>query len=223
MQETIAPGYIEDEEPKDPWPDENGNGGDDGDNENEGNNEGDETGRDDNWTYEDENEPIDEEVVALGREGLRKIEADVESGNVKIYQELNGVFVGFGLGANTNGIILSATNFVKEMVSDRTLQAFGRSISAVGVVCGVAQTVIAITNDEEFTTGDYLNLISTALGAVALIPTPFPIINGALGVTSGIIGIVSACFSYNIQSGIYIIETSNGGILYIYINNSISA
>lgn len=60
-------------------------------------------------------------------------------------------------------------------------------------------------------------------GAAAFVLSPFPIIAGTLGVASGIIGIVYACFSYNIQSGIYIIETSNGGILYIYINNSISA
>lgn len=47
-------------------------------------------------------------------------------------------------------------------------------------------------------------------GAAAFVLSPFPIIAGTLGVASGIVGIVSACFSYNIQSG-------------IYINNSISA
>ena len=59
-EETIAPGYIEDEEPEEPWTEENGNGnengGDDGDNENEGNNEGGETDGDDNIYRDDHND-----------------------------------------------------------------------------------------------------------------------------------------------------------------------
>ena len=167
-------------------------------------------------------EEIDEEMVALGREGVEKIAADLESGNVNIYQYLNGALTGLGVGANANGIITSATNFVKELAEDTLLQAFGRSISAVGVAVGGLQTFIAVSGDAELSTGDYLNIISTAIGTAALIPTPFPILNGILGVTSGIIGVASVFFSYNIQPGLYVIETPNNSTIYLYIGNIVT-
>ena len=71
-------------------------------------------------------------MVALGREGVEKIAADLECGNVNIYQYLNGALTGLGVGANANGIITSATNFVREIASDYLFQAFGKSISAEG-------------------------------------------------------------------------------------------
>lgn len=209
--ETIAPGYVEDEEPENPdIPDPEPGTSD---------------GNDDELPEDDlppGDEEIDEEMVALGREGVEKIAADLESGNVNIYQYLNGALTGLGVGANANGIITSATNFVKELAEDTLLQAFGRSISAVGVAVGGLQTFIAVSGDAELSTGDYLNIISTAIGTAALIPTPFPILNGILGVTSGIIGVASVFFSYNIQPGLYVIETPNNSTIYLYIGNIVT-
>ena len=125
--ETIAPSYVEADDPDEPKPydDENENANDDGgDDENANGNEDD--------ISEDDLPPGDEEMVALGREGVEKIAADLESGNVNVYQYLNGALTGLGVGANANGIITSAANFVREISSDHLFQAFGKSISAEG-------------------------------------------------------------------------------------------
>ena len=206
--ETIEPSYAEGEqgsENEDPWPGEDGENTDEGDEENS---------PDDIPT--DDNE-IDEEMVALGREGVEKIAADLNSGNVHIYQYLNGALAGLGVGANANGIIASAANFIEDMTSDRLLHVFGKSISTVGIVCGACQTIVAIKEGEEFSTNDWLNVVSTALGAAALIPLSFPI-TGCLGITSGIIGIISTFIS-ELEPGLYIFEDQDGSSLYLFVRN----
>ena len=97
------------------------------------------------------------------------------------------------------------------------LQLLGKSISAAGVVCGLGQTIIAIKEGDDFSVGDWMNVISTSLGAVAIISAPFPVVAGSLGVASGIIGIVSVFFSYNIQPGLYKLDAHDG--TYIYLHN----
>ena len=158
-------------------------------------------------------------MVALGREGVSKIEKDLESGNVRCYQYLNGAFAGLGTGANANGIITSAMNFIKDMRSDKLLQTFGKSISTAGIVCGVCQTIVAIKEGEEFSTGDWLNVVSTTLGAAALLPLPFPI-TGCLGITSGIIGIISTVVS-ELEPGLYMFKNQDGSTLYLYVSGEI--
>ena len=216
--ETIAPGHVEEEMPEEPeTPTPDPGGGNEGDG-----NEGDEVFPDDD-TPSGGNE-INEEMVALGREGVEKIAADLESGNVNVYQYVNGALTGLGVGANANGIITSAANFVREIAGDHLFQAFGKSISAVGIVCGLGQTIIAIHDGEELSTGDWMNIVSTTLGiASVFIPASFPIVAGTIGVASGVIGIVSSLFSYNIPSGLYIIETINGSTIYLYIGNIVTA
>ena len=113
---------------------------------------------------------------------------------------------------------------VREIAGDHLFQAFGKSISAVGIVCGLGQTIIAIHDGEELSTGDWMNIVSTTIGiASVFIPASFPIVAGTIGVASGVIGIVSSLFSYNIPSGLYIIETINGSTIYLYIGNTVTA
>ena len=213
--ETIAPGHVEEEMPEEPdipdtpepKPDPEPDTGD---------------GNDDEFPENDlptGDEEIDEEMVALGREGVEKIAADLESGNVNVYQYLNGALTGLGVGTNANGIITSAANFVREIASDHLFQAFGKSISRAGIICGLGQTILAVREGEEFSTGDWLNIVSTALGAAALFPVSFPI-SGVLGVTSGIIGIISSLVS-DLDPGLYIFETPDGDILYVFISGTI--
>ena len=205
--EIIAPGYVEDEEPDTPTPDL-GDGSEDG-----------ETGDDADDDSPAGGDEIDEEMVALGREGVEKIAADLESGNVNVYQYVNGALTGLGVGANANGIITSAANFVREIASDHLFQAFGKSISRAGIICGLGRTILSVREGEEFSTGDWLNIVSTALGAAALFPVSFPI-SGVLGVTSGVIGIISSLVS-DLDPGLYIFETPDGDILYVFISGTI--
>ena len=227
--ETIAPGYVEDEWPEepetptpdpepdpapgpDPEPDPEPDPGDGGD-----------VLPDDIQPEEDE---IDEEMVALGREGVEKIEADLKSGNVRVYQYLNGALTGLGVGANANGIIISAAKFVKDFATSQAnkllLEAFGNSISAAGIACGLGQSIMAIIEGDTFSVGDWMNVISTTLGVVALVPTTFPIVTGTLGVVSGIIGIASVFVSDSIQPGLYIVEMTDGTTIYLYITDTIT-
>ncbi len=217
---TLEPGHVEDEKPEEPEEPKEPDTPEPDSNPGTGGEEDDEIPEDD---FPSGDEEIDEEMVALGREGVEKIAADLESGNVNVYQYLNGTLTGLGVGANANGIITSAANFVREIASDHLFQAFGKSISAVGVVCGLGQTIIAVQDGEELSTGDWMNIVSTTLGIVSVfIPASFPIVAGAVGVTSGVIGIISSLLSYNIPPGLYIIETTNGSTIYLYINNIIT-
>ena len=221
--ETIAPGHVEDEMPEDPetpTPDPGGGseGGDSGEDEDDfptggGGNILPEV---DTTTVKDK---IDAEMVALGREGVEKIKEDLESGEVQVYQCINGVLNGLGVGANANGIITSAANFVKELASDQLFQTFGKSISAVGVACGSLQTFVAFVEGDEFSVGDWMNVVSTTLGVAAILSSSFPIVAGGLGVASGIVGLASVILSENIQPGFYIIEIAEGSRLYLYVGN----
>ncbi len=174
----------------------------------------------DGHTGDDNNENDDEENdedYERGKEGLEKIQEDLEKGNVTILQATDAMLTGLGVGANANGILFSAANFLEDVAQNtKIIQGFGETLGLTGIAVTTAQTAIVLYNGEELSTGDVLSIVSAAFELGALITQPFPAVSGILGITSGIIGL----FSLFISEGTYMIETPYGDYIYIYIGNN---
>ena len=174
----------------------------------------------DGHTGDDNNEDDDEENdedYERGKEGLEKIQEDLEKGNVTILQATDAMLTGLGVGANANGILFSAANFLEDVAQNtKIIQGFGETLGLTGIAVTTAQTAIVLYNGEELSTGDVLSIVSAAFELGALITQPFPAVSGILGITSGIIGL----FSLFISEGTYMIETPYGDYIYIYIGNN---
>lgn len=149
---------------------------------------------------------------------MAKVKSDLKKGNVQIWQRINGALTGLSVGTSANGIILSASNFVKDFADDKALIAFGKRVGALGVAISSTQTIIAISNGENLSASDWLNILSNAFGAVALIPSPW---SAPAGITSGILGLISVLVSEQLSPGWYELPTPNGGFVYVYIGNNI--
>ena len=160
----------------------------------------------------------DEYDKRIGIDALAKVKSDLKKGNVQIWQRINGALTGLSVGTSANGIILSASNFVKDFADDKALIAFGKRVGALGVAISSTQTIIAISNGENLSASDWLNILSNAFGAVALIPSPW---SAPAGITSGILGLISVLVSEQLSPGWYELPTPNGGFVYVYIGNNI--
>ena len=158
---------------------------------------------------------------ARGKEGLEKMQGDLERGDVKMMQYVNGALSGLGTGLNANGIILSAAEYIDDFANDPALGAFGKSLGFLEIGIGGMQTIIAVTDDEEMTASDWLNILSTAFGAVALCTGGFPIVSGTAGIMSGVLGLISTMISEQYAPGWYQYPTPHGGFVYIYIGNNV--
>ncbi|MCM1502636.1 MAG: hypothetical protein NC115_08245 [Bacteroidales bacterium] len=162
------------------------------------------------------------EDLERGKKGVKKMQDDLKEGKVDFYKVADGMLTGFGVGANANGIILSASNFLSGIGSDtKALEAFGKSLGWAGIAITGTQTIIILRTEGELSTGDWLSLISAALSGCAIITIEFPILSGTLGITSGILGLISIFVSENYPSGIYEIIAPNGEKAYIYIGNNL--
>ena len=172
-------------------------------------------------------------MVALGREGVSKIEKDLESGNVRCYQYLNGALTGANIGVNMNGILASVAQVVKQFASSpestKLLRTFGNSISGIGVAITGLQTFVAF-QEGEISAEEWVGIISAAFGVAAIILPETIVIGTALvpiagyaGIISGVVGLASLLFSNNIQSGLYILKTESGACVYIYIGDITTA
>ncbi|MCM1178099.1 MAG: hypothetical protein NC308_10935 [Clostridium sp.] len=170
----------------------------------------------------DNNHTEDNEDLERGKKGVKKMQDDLKEGKVDFYKVADGMLTGFGVGANANGIILSASNFLSGIGSDtKALEAFGKSLGWAGIAITGTQTIIILRTEGELSTGDWLSLISAALSGCAIITIEFPILSGTLGITSGILGLISIFVSENYPSGIYEIIAPNGEKAYIYIGNNL--
>ena len=162
----------------------------------------------------------DEEAIALGRQGVSKMAGDLRSGNVNCYKAANGALTGIGTAINANGIITSAVNFVDSIdKSIETLCNFGTKLSIVGAGLSVAQTILVVTNEDEFGESEILSLVSAALGVAAVFLPPFSIAAGVVGISSCVVGLIATGLSSYCQPGMYIIPTQNGLPVYIYVGN----
>lgn len=156
-----------------------------------------------------------------GKEGLKKIQEDLEKGNVKMLEAVNGMLTGFSIGVNANGILISAATCIETLANTKVIQDFGKNLGGAGFGISAAQTAIVLFNDGELSTGDVLSLVSAGLQASAMVAAKIPIphayiVSGALGITSAVVGLVSIFIS----EGMYIMEAPNGELIYIYISSN---
>lgn len=178
----------------------------------------------DGHTGDDADNDSDDEAYERGEEGLKKIQEDLEKGNVKMLEVVNGMLTGFGVGVNANGILISAATCIETLANMEVIQDFGKTLGRAGLGISAAQTAIVLFNDGELSTGDVLALVSAGLQASAMVAAKIPIphayiVSGALGITSAVVGLVSIFIS----EGMYIMKAPNGELIYIYIScNSIN-
>lgn len=206
--------WPKDDDPiQDPIEDNNTNWGDNTDNSDIDNNSN-------NNENNVENDKNDEYYEKLGNEGIEKIRADLKNGNVKIQQvkmsATEAILNASSLGLNANGLIISCVDFLKN--TPPSAAAFGRLISATGLMVGFAQTWIGYS-DGDITTQYKLNLISTALNAAGLVCTFIPggqIVSGVLGVASCVIGLVSTFVTSEVPREIHL-EFEDGTSFHMYL------
>ena len=174
----------------------------------------------DNDDYNNEEEPDSVDIaILMGKKGVQKMLSDLDNKKIRMLKATNATLTGVGVGINANGIIYSATNFLKGFGQSASfLRTFGNTLGAVGVVTTLAQTIIIGYNGGEVSTGVVLSLVSAFLQSCAIITTPFPVVSGALGVSSAIIGLISVGFA----EGQYVLEAPNGALIHIYISNTIN-
>lgn len=203
----------EDDPIQDPIEDNNTNWGDNTDNSDIDNNFS-------NNENNGENDENDEYYKNLGNEGIEKIRADLRNRNVKIQQVKmsagEAILNASGIGLNTNGLITSCINFIKD--APPSALAFGNAISIAGFAVGASQTWIGY-GDGDITTQDKLNLISTALNAAGLACALIPggqIASGVLGATSCVIGLISTFVTSEVPREIHL-EFEDGTSFHMYL------
>ena len=157
----------------------------------------------------------------IGLQGLNHMIYRLTTENVTInqvkYREGYPVLDAVNVGLNTNGIITSCLNFLKQANLDKYALGFGKAMGIAGFAIGSTQTMIALF-DGEISSADILSTISTALAAVSLIGVFFPpaiVISGIAGVTGCIIGLVATGISS--RSNPLILNENNEKKIYLYI------
>lgn len=169
-------------------------------------------------TLPSEEEEDDEYYTRLGEEAFAKIISDLESGNVDFYECTissndncyHAGVVAANLGLNTNGLITSCINFMK----DPPIEAltYGQILSGASLYIGVSQTIVAFT-DGEISTTDIVNAISVGFNAIGFVTAFIPggqIVSGVAGVTSCIIGLASNFITYTTIPTIIRLSLKNG-------------
>ena len=169
-------------------------------------------------TLPPEEEDNDEYYTRLGEEAFAKIISDLESGNVDFYEctissndnYYHAGVVAANLGLNTNGLITSCINFMK----DPPIEAltYGQILSGASLYIGVSQTIVAFT-DGEISTTDIVNAISVGFNAIGFVTAFIPggqIVSGVAGVTSCIIGLASNFITYTTIPTIIRLSLKNG-------------
>lgn len=161
---------------------------------------------------------LEQEYIKLGRQGVEKITGDLKSSNVRVMQATKAGLSGLSLGVNTYSIFTSVANFLEGAANDKLLSLFGNALGASGIVITTAQTFMVLIDEGELSTGEWLSIISSALGGAAIVCGSFAApVSGVLGVTSAMLGIASFFVSENIAPGWYEINAPNGEVAYVCI------
>ena len=157
----------------------------------------------------------------LGEEGLDKMISDLESGNVSLQKATptagGALLSAFGFGIDANSIILSGVNFLKQQRNNPFLKGFGYSVGGLGVGIGITQSIIIVC-EGNYSTGEVLTLVSTALNTAGLtcaVCGAFPVA-GVLGIAGGVVGLVSMFFSEELPREMNI-QLENGTTVHIYL------
>ena len=163
--------------------------------------------------------PTNAELEAIGLAGVNKMAADVNNGNVTFYKNVGYALTGISFPANANSILYSSAATLEAARSNQLLlRGIGASLSGVATAIGAYQTIVAFSDSNPgLTTGELLNCISTSLGVISLVTLEIPAVSLPVGIASGIIGMISVFFSESIESGEYILKTSDGREISIYI------
>ena len=118
----------------------------------------------------------DDEDYKRGKEGLKKMQEDLENGNVKMLEVVNGMLTGLGVGANANGIIISAASCIREFADMSVIKCFGHSLGTAGIIMSTAQTCIVGFDDGKLSTAQVLSIISSALQIGSFLTEPIPVV-----------------------------------------------
>lgn len=158
----------------------------------------------------------------IGNQAINKMKTDLSNGNARIdfyNSQTNSLLDAASFGLNVNGIITSCLDFLNQADVSKLASSFGKSISVAGLAAGGYQTYVAVSNSN-YSTGEILNMISTALNAAGLacaftgVGTP---VAAGLGVASAVIGVISF-FVSDVPEEIYI-ELEDGTYFYLYLGS----
>ena len=175
-------------------------------------------------TEETENDNETDVDFERGKEGLAKMQNDLKNGDVTLRQIIDASLTAFSVSTNSNGIIFSAAAFLEDISQNKEIiEIFGKGLGTANLCLSATQTLIIIYDEEDLSTGEVLSIVSTALQGCVFLTSSFPIagpytpiVSGALGILSGIIGIASLFVS----NGWYLLESHNGKSIYIYISTN---
>ena len=112
----------------------------------------------DGHTGDDDDYDENDEYYKRGKEGLEKIQEDLEKGNASMAQVVNGMLTGLGVGVNANGILISAATCVAELADTKVIQDFGKSLGIAGLGISAAQTAIVFLMIESYQPAMYYHL-----------------------------------------------------------------